>query len=74
MGKKQLLTVAGSLLEDGVLQLQVLHNAARPEKDRSSKCKLVFNCLVEPQVKVLLDNVVQLSAALGTGAVVKDGH
>merc|ERR1719221_1639134 len=49
-------TVAGGLLEDGVLQLQVLHNAARP------------------QVKVLLDNVVQLSAALGTGAVVKDGH
>ena len=35
---------------------------------------IVSNCLVVPQVKVLLDNVVQLSAALGTGAVVKDGH
>ena len=32
-GKQQLLnTVAGSLLEDGVLQLQVLHNAAGPAK------------------------------------------
>ena len=67
-------SVGGGLLEDGVLQLQVLHNAARPEKDRSSKCKHVFNRLFIPQVKVLLDNVVQLSAALGTGAVVKDGH
>ena len=26
------LTVAGGLLEDGVLQLQVLHDAARPAK------------------------------------------
>merc|ERR1719320_1171257 len=47
-------TVAGGLLEDGVLQLQVLHDAAGP------------------QVKVLLDNLGQLSAALRSSAVVED--
>ena len=69
-------TVAGGLLEDGVLQLQVLHDAAGPEKvnlvNVLSIPKVSRYCLTIPQVKVLLDNLVQLCAALSSSAVVED--
>ena len=69
-------TVAGGLLEDGVLQLQVLHDAAGPEKvnlvNVLSIPKVSRYCLTIPQVKVLLDNLVQLCAGLSSSAVVKD--
>ena len=50
MEKYNSFTVAGGLLEDGVLQLQVLHDAAGPEKvnlanvfsiPKVSRCRLM---------------------------------
>ena len=77
MEKYKSFTVAGGLLEDGVLQLQVLHDAAGPAKVNLANVfsipKVSRDWVIRlPQVKVLLDNLVQLSAALRSSAVVKD--
>ena len=76
MGNCNRFTVAGGLLEDGVLQLQVLHDAAGPEKVNLVNVLSIPDVsrywLRLPQVKVLLDNLVQLCAALSSSAVVED--